>query len=107
MNTAVCLTLLLPQALEEDVIDLILLQQPALGRGSFVTTKVDGHGATEQMSSVHEQVRGRTARTRIDILVKTANAAILIDSLRDKLLGAAIDWWLTPVTDYGTFGPEK
>lgn len=107
MNTAVCLTLLLPQALEEVVIDLILLQHPALGGGSFITTKVDGHGTAGQMSSVHEQVRGRTVRTQIDILVKTANAAILIDSLRDKLPGAAIDWWLTPVTDYGTFGPEK
>jgi hypothetical protein len=108
MSMAVCLTLLLPQALAEEVVDLVLLQIPILGGGPFTTLTVDGHGTPGDLSNVHEQVRGRAARTRIDLLMKDANTAVLlIDSLRVKLSDAAIDWWLIPVLDCGTFGPEK
>lgn len=104
MNALVCLTLLLPQTLEEEVIDILLLHYPEQGGRPFITANVDGHGTAGQMFSANEQVRGRTARTRIDILLETENAASLIKSLRDKMPGATIDWWLAPLIDSGTLG---
>ncbi|MBI5860583.1 MAG: DUF3240 family protein [Rhodocyclales bacterium] len=104
MSATLCLTLLLSQTLEEEVIDILLLHYPEQGGRPFITTTVDGHGTAGHMSSANEQVRGRTARTRIDILVEAEHATSLINSLRDKMPGAVIDWWLAPVIDSGTLG---
>ncbi|MBS1191910.1 MAG: hypothetical protein H6R10_3702 [Rhodocyclaceae bacterium] len=96
-----CLTLILPRSLEEQVID-ILLQHPDW-IGPFTTHPADGHGAPGAMTSPAEQVRGRTERVRIEILIHDNHAREMISVLHDEFRGAQVFWWLTPVIDAGSF----
>lgn len=101
MNRNVCLTLILPETLEEETIDHLLRHPEWVG--PFVAGSVDGHGAPEHIASIGEQVRGRAHRIRIDVLLAAADGQRLIDHLHEEMRGAAIDWWLTPVLATGSF----
>ncbi len=100
MTRNACLNLVLPKALEEQLIDH-LLQHPELV-GPFVTHPADGHGAPEYIASDAERVRGRAARVKIEILMSSEHAVELVADLRDELRGADITWWISPVLDSGT-----
>lgn len=101
MSATACLTLVLPSALEEQVIDH-LLQHPEW-IGPFTAHPADGHGAPSAIASPEEQVRGRAHRVRIEILIDAAHAQDLIAHLQEDLRGADIFWWLTPVAATGSF----
>ena len=95
-----CLKLLLPRALETQVIDC-LLQHPRWV-GPFITRHVEGHGDPESMESAEEQVRGRAARIEIEILMDAGHVAELLQDLRAELPSRAIVWWLSPVLEAGS-----
>lgn len=96
-----CLILILSRSLEEQMIDF-LLSHPE-GIGPFTTHPADGHGAPGAMASAAEQVRGRSERVRIDILIDQDRARTLVASLGEEFRGAQVFWWLTPVIDAGSF----
>lgn len=96
-----CLTLILPRSLEEQMIDFLLCHPERIG--PFTTHPADGHGAPGAMSSPAEQVRGRTERVRIDILIDQDQARTLVACLEEEFRGASIFWWLSPVLDAGSF----
>lgn len=96
-----CLRLLLPQSLEEQVIDLLLKHAGPVG--SFTATTVDGHGAPGSIASAAEQVRGRAARVQIEIPIAAADADELVAHLRAEMPNADIAWWLMPVLASGDF----
>lgn len=93
------LNLVLPRALETQVVDR-LLQHPQWV-GPFTTHRVEGHGDTEGIESAMEQVRGRAERVRIEILMDASHVAELLQDLRTELPNHAVVWWLSPVLEAG------
>jgi len=96
-----CLSLILPRALETQVVDS-LLQHPQWV-GPFITSHVEGHGDVENIGSPAEQVRGRAARLKIEILTEAGHAEALIAHLAEDLRGANVFWWVSPVGAAGGF----
>ena len=100
MSTAdCCLTIVLPQSLEEDFVDH-LLEHPEWV-GGFVIARVDGSGQSVQLRGLGEMVRGRSRRLQLQIVMPRAHAAALIDSHTQLFGGPGIFWWITPVLDSG------
>lgn len=96
-----CLTLVFPKALEENLVD-ILLEHAALA-GDFTTSVVEGHGSNIDYQNIAEQVRGRARRVQMNILLQRSVAQVLIDDLRNALPHTDIVYWITPVSEFGSF----
>lgn len=96
-----CLKLILPSALEDQVIDH-LLRHPE-GVGPFLAYRADGHGRPGSIASSGEQVRGRAARVVVEIQLDAGRAPALVAGLKAELPNADIAWWLTPLMDSGDF----
>jgi len=94
-----CLKLVLPRALETQLIDC-LLQHPQWV-GPFITRYVEGHGDPESIESPAEQVRGCAARLEIEILMDADHVADLLRQLRAELPSRDVVWWVIPVTGVG------
>ncbi|MBS0337792.1 MAG: DUF3240 family protein [Proteobacteria bacterium] len=93
------LTLVLPSALEEQVIDL-LLGHPELAWG-FTATEVAGRGAQVQFEGVAEHVRGRAGRVQVQLVLTRAHADALLALVGEQFAGAGIFYWMTPVLRSG------
>jgi Protein of unknown function (DUF3240) len=95
----VCLKLVLPSALNDQILDQ-LLKHPEWA-GPFITHRVEGHGDPESIASVAEQVRGCAERVQIEILMNSAHVPDLLSQLRAGLSSAEVVWWLSPVRETG------
>ncbi len=93
------LTLVLPRALEEQVIDL-LLAHPDLAWG-FTATEVAGRGAQVQYTGVDEHVRGRAGRVQVQLVLARADADALVGLVRAQFPHAGIFFWTIPVLSSG------
>lgn len=96
-----CLTLVLPRALEEELVDH-LLEHPEWAPG-FVIAQVEGSGRTVPLSGVAERVRGRSARVQVQAVMNRADADALVDDLRRALPSAEVAYWIQPVLQFGRF----
>ena len=96
-----CLTLVFPKALEENLVDL-LLEHEALA-GDFTTSAVEGHGTNITYQDIAERVRGRARRVQMNILLQRTQAQNLIDDLRSALPHTDIVYWITAVSEFGSF----
>lgn len=96
------LTLALPAALEEEVLDL-LLAHPEWVSG-FSLTRGEGFGVGAKLRSSMEQVRGRAQRVLIMLLIVDAHRELLIESLRTQFPSSEVAWWTTPVLAFGRLG---
>lgn len=101
INRDACLTLVTPKPLEEQVVDHLLRHPDWFG--GFTAYDVDGHGATHDISSNREQVRGRAGRVQIDILITAAQAPDFLQHLQLEFPGTRISWRITPVIAAGEF----
>jgi hypothetical protein len=95
------LTLALPDALEEEVLDH-LAASPDWVRG-FTITRGEGFGAGAKLRSAMEQVRGRSRRHLIQILLRAEHVAPLVESLRSRFKSDEMAWWTVPLTGFGRF----
>lgn len=96
-----CLTIVLPQVLEESMVDH-LLQHPEYAPG-FTTTQVEGHGQSVTRYGIAEEVRGRTRRVQIQVILNGADASLLIAHLKEALPNREVAYWITPVIEFGRF----
>ncbi|MEO5702400.1 MAG: DUF3240 family protein [Gammaproteobacteria bacterium] len=96
-----CLTLVFPKALEENLVDF-LLEHEALA-GEFTTSLVEGHGSHIDYQNIAERVRGRARRVQMNILLQRASAQTLINDLRGALPHTDIVYWITPISEFGSF----
>jgi hypothetical protein len=93
------LTLALPSALEEEVLDF--LQQHQEWVNGFSVVHAEGFGAGSKLRSTIEQVRGRAQRVLIQLLLDEAHREPLTTALFALFPSDEIAWWTTPVTGSG------
>lgn len=97
----VCLNLILPLALRDQVLDHLLKRPEWVG--PFTTHRVEGHGDPDGILSLAEQVRGRTERVRVEILMDASHVEALLSELQGGISSAESVWWLTPLLKMGDF----
>lgn len=96
--TELCLTLLCPPAIEEKLLDLLLMF-PATT--VFTSTPTAAHGLVVGNLSQTEQVMGRAHATEIKVIFAVADKAALLDAFRGQLAGAGLRYWVTTVVEAG------
>jgi nitrogen regulatory protein PII len=95
------LTLIVPKALEDELLDL-LLEHEALA-GGFTISEVAGHGRNIAYQNSAERVRGCAQRVKTQIIMQHADAQTLLHDIRQALPRAPIVYYLTPVVESGSF----
>jgi hypothetical protein len=95
------LTVALPVALEEEFIDL-LRGLPTLVSG-FSILPAEGFGTGAQLVSTMEQVRGRSRRLLVQVLMRNEQVEPLLAALRTTIRSAEVAWWTMPISGFGRF----
>ncbi len=95
------LTLSCPAELEEELIDL-LREHPEWVSG-FTSLAAEGFGSGTRLHSAMEQVRGRSRRRLLQVVLAGANVPQLLAVLRAALPSDEVAWWTVPVTGFGRF----
>ena len=95
-----CLTLLCPPAVEEKLLDLLLLLP---GTTVFTSAPTAAHGLAFGRLNQTEQVLGRAFATQVQVIVPSADKAALLASIQAQFAGAGLRYWMTPVTEAGEF----
>jgi len=93
-----CLTLVCPPAVEEKLLDLLLMSPDVT---FFTSTVTAAHGMAHENMDQTEQVLGRANATEIQILLTAANKKPLLDAIRRELAGAGLRYWVTTVAEAG------
>lgn len=93
-----CLYLLCPASLEEQMLDLLLMH-PDLAL--FTSTRTAAHGLAFGALSANEQVLGRALATEIQVLLRASDKDALLEAVRREFAGAGLRYWITPVTQAG------
>jgi len=95
------LTLALPADLEEEVLDH--LSAHAQWVQGFSVMHAEGFGKGTQLKSTIEQVRGRSRRRLVQILICSDHVDALVASLRESFRTPDVAWWTAPVSGFGRF----
>ena len=93
-----CLTLICPPAIEEKLLDLLLLSPNAT---VFTSTATAAHGLAHEYLDQTEQVLGRARATEIQVIFAAADKAALLEAIRQQFAGAGLRYWLTLVVEAG------
>jgi hypothetical protein len=94
--TMTLLVLNVNPALEEEMVDYLLVQESV---GGFTSYHVYGHGQNRGLS-VAEQVTGRQRRQQYEILIDVAEVSGVLDGLADSV-GPGIVYWQQAVSGVG------
>lgn len=95
------LTLALPAALEEEVLDHLQAHPEWVSGISVVAA--EGFGAAAPLESALEQVRGRARRRLVTLLLDSRHVEPLVASLRSEFRSPYMAYWVTPLTTFGRF----
>lgn len=93
-----CLTLLCPPAIEEKLLDLLLMLPNTT---VFTSTPTAAHGLVVWNLSQSEQVAGRARAIEIKVLLADADKAALLDAIRRQFAGSGLRYWVTTVVETG------
>jgi hypothetical protein len=85
-----------PPEIEEDLVDYLLSLEAGSGFTSF---RVHGHGEHAALS-IAEQVTGRRARLRYELVLGEHQVADVLGGLKIKV-GGDIIYWQHPVSNFG------
>lgn len=96
------LTLAIPSALEDDLLDL-LQRLPQLAPG-FTLVPAQGMGQHIHLATAMEQVQGRARRVLIHMALAQAHIAPLLQQLRQALPNPQIAYWVQPLITFGHLG---
>lgn len=103
MDTAlVQLALAFPVTVEEQLLAELRTIDPDLP--GFTTLRGQGHGHGYTHASVREQVRGRTDRGVLLMVLAPERATLIVEALRERLPLPEIAWWIVPVLGFGRLG---
>lgn len=95
-----CLTLLCSPALEERVLDALLMMPEV---AIFTSSAAAAHGLSHARLSATEQVLGLAVMTQVQVLVGEAQRAKVLADLRERFAGSGLQYWMTPIIEAGEF----
>ena len=98
--TELCLTLLCPPALEEKLLDLLLISPEV---SLFTSALAASHGGSATRLSSTEQVLGRAFVTQIDVVFDEANKEMVLTRIRQQFSGTGLRYWITSILERGEF----
>ncbi|NVO17385.1 MAG: DUF3240 family protein [Rhodoplanes sp.] len=99
--TLAALVLLIPAALEEEVVDR-MLDHDSVARAGFITRDVRFHGDAAAYQSVIEQVRGYTRVVEITVTLPEPDLRRLLASVSEALPGRGISYRIVPIAEAST-----
>ena len=94
----VCLTLLCPPAVEEKLLDLLLLSP---NTAVFTNTPTAAHGLAFGSLNQTEQVLGRAFATQVQVVIRDIDKEALLGDIHEQFAGAGLRYWITPVSEAG------
>ncbi len=95
-----CLTLIVPHQLRDEVFDY-LAEQSDLVSG-FTASQGAGHGADVRLHSAAERVKGHADQTAVQLILTQTAVGSLLERLRAAFAGTRLVYWTMPVTEFGT-----
>jgi len=98
----VLLTLALPLALEEDVLDVLVAH--ADHAAGFTVLAAEGLGRHEHLASAMEQILGRSRRRMVQVAMARASVQPLLTALHQAVQNSAMVYWVTPLLAFGHLG---
>ncbi|BAM87890.1 conserved hypothetical protein [Bradyrhizobium oligotrophicum S58] len=98
-NQAVCLTLIAPRELREELFDYIS-EQTDLVTG-FTASDAAGHGVRVRLRSAAERVKGHADEVVVRIVLQENDSERLLERLRSAFAGTKLVYWVVPVTAFG------
>ena len=106
MDSQVCkLTLIYPAIAEDQVIEVLLEQDPALP--GFTTWAVDGHGHDFAHASAAERVRGRVKNAMLVAVMPRPRLQSLLEIVREKIPVPGLTYWVEPVDGFCRLTDEE
>lgn len=93
-----CITLLCPRAVEEKLLDLLLMSP---NMTVFTSTATSAHGLAHEALGQMEQVMGRAHAAKIQAIFSATDKVALLEILRQQFAGAGLRYWVTPVIEAG------
>ena len=93
-----CLSILCPPAVEEKLLDLLLLLPAA---AVFTSAPTAAHGLAFGELNQTEQVLGRAFATQVQVIIPVADKPALLGSIQAQFEGAGLRYWITPVVEEG------
>ncbi len=93
-----CLTILCPPPLAEQVLDTLLTMPEIL---FFTSSPASAHGLEHSVLNATEQVLGLAKMTRIDALLVHAVRDHVMAQLSSELSGSRLKFWIAPVVEVG------
>ena len=99
-SDSVCLTLILPRQLRDELFDY-LGEQTDLVRG-FTASDAAGYGARARLQSMAERVKGHADQVIVWIVLPRSDAERLLERFRGSFSGTNLVYWILPATEFGT-----
>ena len=93
-----CLNILCPPAVEEKLLDLLLLLPAA---AVFTSAPTAAHGLDFGKLNQTEQVLGRAFATQVQVIIPIADKPAMLGSIQAQFAGAGLRYWITPVIEAG------
>jgi len=93
-----CFTLLCPPAVEEKLLDLLLMLPTTT---VFTSTPTAAHGRSHENMDQTEQVLGHECATKIEVILAAADKMALLDTIRKEFAGVGLRYWVTIVNETG------
>ncbi|HZP88859.1 MAG TPA: DUF3240 family protein [Burkholderiales bacterium] len=95
------LTIVVPKSLEEQLIDRLLEHSESVV--GFTTTQVEGHGRAVKRHGIAEEVRGRSRRIQVQLVMNSEDAWLLLRDLKSDFANPEIAYWMLPISAFGRF----
>ena len=92
------LTIIAPPAMEEVLIDWLLMQADITG---FTSQTANGHGSGHEMS-LAEQVTGHRRQITFMIKLQKIKAESILTGLEQTFSGSGLHYWLVPLSKSGS-----
>ncbi|MDF2117291.1 DUF3240 family protein [Roseiarcaceae bacterium H3SJ34-1] len=106
MNVFVCLTLIAPRSLRDELFDYLSGQEDIVS--GFTASEAAGHGRDAKLQTPAERVRGEAEEVLVRMILREPDATRLLDRLKEAFAGSRLVYWLMPVTQFGLIdGPES
>ena len=95
----VCLTLIAPRSLRQELFDY-LSQQSDIAAG-FTASDVAGHGLDVRLQTPEERVKGHADELMVRTILQAQDAAQLLERLKVAFAGSRMVYWIMPISEFG------